>query len=221
MSYYYSNVEDAFWSGWGFAGIMSTINERNNYLLGLPELSATPPSLANVSLTNDVVSVSASSATQLDLMVTISPYSSKFVAYPMNDGGQNGDAVAGDGIYSAVLPYYSSGQVVKYYIRAQNANAMRVSPERAEYEFYMYDPNASIPEVEQASYTVYPNPGNGFVYINSSLSASLNCVVYNLSGQKLMEKQSAGSSTSLDLSAFDSGMYILKINDQIKKIVKE
>ena len=221
MSYYYSNVEDAFWAGWGFAGIMSTINERNNYLLGLPELTATPPSLANVSLTNDVVSVSASSATQLDLMVTISPYSSKFVAYPMNDGGQNGDAVAGDGIYSAVLPYYSSGQVVKYYIRAQNANAMRVSPERAEYEFYMYDPNASMPEVEQASYTVYPNPSNGFVYINSSLSASLNCVVYNLSGQKLMEKQSAGSSTSLDLSAFDSGMYILKINDQIKKIVKE
>ena len=221
MTYFYSNVEEPFWSGWGFAGIMSTIEERNNYLMGLPAITNLPPSIANVELSNGLVSVVAGNANQVELMVTTSPQNSKFVPFSMYDDGTNGDLVVGDGVYSANLPYYNSGDAVKYYIRAQNNNAMRLSPERAEYEFYIYDPNASIMEEESISYNVYPNPSKDNINITSSSSLPLNCVIYNLSGQKLMEKQSAGSSTSLDLSAFDSGMYILKINDQIKKIVKE
>ncbi len=221
MTYFHSNVEESFWAGWGFAGIMSTVNERNNYMLTLSGITSTPPALSNVSLTDNVVSAAVSNASEVDLMVTISPHSSKFVAYPMVDDGTNGDLFAGDGIYSALLPYYFSGEVVKYYIRAQNANAMRLSPERAEYEFYMYDPNASIPEIEEVSYTVYPNPSKDIVYITSSSSTSLNCTIYSLSGQKLMEKKANGSSTSINLSSFDSGMYLLKVNDQAKKILKE
>ena len=87
-------------------------------------------------------------------MVTTSPHNSMFVPFPMYDDGENGDAVANDGIFTAALPYYTSGQAVKYYIRAQNNNAMRLSPERAEYEFYIYDPNASVPEEVLSSYHV-------------------------------------------------------------------
>ena len=221
MTYFYSNVEEPFWAGWGFAGIMSTIVERNNYLMGLPAITNTPPSLSSVSLNNGIVTVIAGNTNEVELMVTTSPHNSRFVPFPMYDDGTNGDDIAGDGIFSAALPYYSTGQAVKYYIRAQNNNSMRLSPERAEYEFYIYDPNASVMDAESISYNVYPNPSKDIINITSSSNLSLNCVVYNLSGQKLMEKQSAGSSTSLDLSAFDSGMYILKINDQIKKIVKE
>ena len=221
MTYFYSNVEEPFWAGWGFAGIMSTIVERNNYLMGLPAITNTPPSLSSVSLNNGIVTVIAGNTNEVELMVTTSPHNSRFVPFPMYDDGTNGDDIAGDGIFSAALPYYSTGQAVKYYIRAQNNNSMRLSPERAEYEFYIYDPNASVMDAESISYNVYPNPSKDIINITSTSSLSLYCVVYNLSGQKLMEKQSAGSSTSLDLSAFDSGMYILKINDQIKKIVKE
>ena len=160
-------------------------------------------------------------ATQVELMVTTSPYNSKFVSYVMFDDGTNGDVFAGDGIYSANLPYYSSGDAVKYYIRAQNNNAMRLSPERAEYEFYIYDPNASITEVEEVSYKVYPNPSKDIIHITSSSGLSLNCIIYDLSGQKLLEKSSSSSSTSIDLASFKQGMYIMKINNQIKKIIKE
>ena len=139
----------------------------------------------------------------------------------MYDDGANGDLVAGDGIYSANLPYYSSGDAVKYYIRAQNNNAMRLSPERAEYEFYIYDPNASIMEKESISYNVYPNPSKGIITIASSSSHSLHCIVYNLSGQKLLEKQTASSSTTIDVSALKAGIYLLKINNKTKTIVKE
>ena len=108
----------------------------------------------------------------------------------MNDGGQNGDAVAGDGI-SILLCFLiilqdrwssitSELKMLTLCVCHQNERNMN---------FICMIPNASIPEVGQAGYTVYPNPSNDFVYITSSSGVSLNCVVYNLSGQKLMEKQ--------------------------------
>ena len=221
MTYFYSNVEEPFWSGWGFAGIMSTIAERNNYLMSLPAITSTPPSLSNVDLNNGIVTVIAGNTNEVELMVTTSPHNSKFVPFLMYDDGTNGDLVAGDGIYSAFLPYYSSGDAVKYYIRAQNNNAMRLSPERAEYEFYIYDPNAAISEEELSSYSVYPNPSKDVIHITSSSVLSLNCVIYDLSGQKLLEEESSSSTTSINLSAFKPGMYLLKINDHIEKIIKE
>ena len=98
---------------------------------------------------------------------------------------------------------------------------MRLSPERAEYEFYIYDPNAAISEIEEESFKVYPNPSKDVIHITSSSVLSLNCVIYDLSGQKLLEQESFSSSASIDLSSFKAGMYILKINNQIKKIIKE
>jgi hypothetical protein len=221
MTYFYSNVEEPFWAGWGFAGIMSTIVERNNYLMGLPAITNTPPSLSSVSLNNGIVTVIAGNTNEVELMVTTSPHNSRFVPFPMYDDGTNGDDIAGDGIFSAALPYYSTGQAVKYYIRAQNNNSMRLSPERAEYEFYIYDPNASVIEEEAISYKVYPNPSKDIINITSSSNLSLNCVVYNLSGQKLVEKQTVSSYATIDVSAFKPGIYMLKINNQIKKIIKE
>jgi hypothetical protein len=221
MSYFYSNVEEAFWAGWGFAGIMSTINERNSYLMGLPAITNMPPSLANVELNNGIVTVIAGNTNQVDLMVTTSPHNSMFVPFQMYDDGSNGDAIANDGIYTAALPYYASGQAVKYYIRAQNNNAMRLSPERAEYEFYIYDPNASVVEEELISFHVYPNPSKDILHITSPSVTQMTCVLYSLSGQRILEKDASTNSTSIDISELKAGMYILKINNQIKKIVKE
>ena len=221
MTYFYSNVEEPFWSGWGFAGIMSTIAERNNYLMSLPAITSTPPSLSNVDLNNGIVTVIAGNTNEVELMVTTSPHNSKFVPFIMYDDGSNGDAIAGDGVFSAALPYYSTGQAVKYYIRAQNSNAMRLSPERAEYEFYIYDPNAAISEEELSSYNVYPNPSKGIIHITSPSSTALTCMLYSLSGQRILEKHSSSNSTIINISELKAGMYILKINNQITKIIKE
>ena len=139
----------------------------------------------------------------------------------MFDDGTNGDQLAGDGIFSAMLPYSGSGLAVKYYIRAQNANAMRLSPERAEYEFYIYDPNVDVPEIETVSYKVYPNPTNGNIYIYAPTNGALECEIYNISGQKLMATSEYGTHASMNLSGLQKGVYILRVNGQIHKIVKE
>jgi hypothetical protein len=70
-------------------------------------------------------------------MITSSQYNSKFQSFAMNDDGVNGDLTPNDGIYSIHLPFVGNTNV-KFYIRSQNNDAMTLSPERAEYEFYEY-----------------------------------------------------------------------------------
>lgn len=138
MAQYYSNVESALWTSWGFGGIMSTIDARKQYLLTHPEIALSPPTIYGLNITNNVVTVNAISASTLELMATTSEYNSKFQSFVMLDDGTNGDAMANDGIYSVELPFQSNGLEIKFYIRAQNNDAMALLPERAEYEFYTY-----------------------------------------------------------------------------------
>ena len=44
----------------------------------------------------------------------------------MFDDGSNLDVLAGDNIYTCQLPFYNNGEVVKFYVRAQNDNAMQL-----------------------------------------------------------------------------------------------
>ena len=138
MAQYYSNVESALWTNWGFGGIMSTIDARKQYLLSHPEIALPPPTIYGLNITNNLVTVNAISASTLELMATTSEYNSKFQSFVMLDDGTNGDVMANDGIYSSALPFQSSGLNIKFYIRAQNNDALALLPERAEYEFYTY-----------------------------------------------------------------------------------
>ena len=137
MSEYYSNVESAIWTGWGFGGIMSTIDARKQYLLSHPEISLIPPTINNVMVNNNLVEANVFNSSSVDLMITSSQYNSKFQSFAMNDDGINGDLTPNDGIYSIQLPFVGNTNV-KFYIRAENNDAMILSPERAEYEFYEY-----------------------------------------------------------------------------------
>ena len=117
---------------------MSTIDARKQYLLSHPEIALPPPTLYGLNISNNLVTVNAISASTLELMATTSEYNSKFQSFIMLDDGTNGDAMANDGIYSVVLPFQSSGIDIKFYVRAQNNDAIALLPERAEYEFYTY-----------------------------------------------------------------------------------
>lgn len=147
MTDYYENVNNAIWTGWGFGGILSTINERKQFLLNHPEISLPAPSINNIMITNNLVTAEVFNANTVELMATISEYNSKFQSFVMLDNGMNGDLVANDGIYSAVLPFQSSGLEVKFYIRSENNDAIKLSPRRAEYEFYIYSPTTNLVDI--------------------------------------------------------------------------
>ncbi len=46
--------------------------------------------------------------------------STTYIAVPMNDNGSNGDAVAGDGIFSATIPGQAANQIAAFYIAASD-----------------------------------------------------------------------------------------------------
>ena len=90
-------------------------------------------------VTNNLATVNVANASSVDFMVTTSEYNSKFQSFQMLDNGTNGDVTANDGVYTFDLSLIQSGSLeLKFYIRAQNADAISLLPERAEYEFFTY-----------------------------------------------------------------------------------
>ncbi|HEY5913637.1 MAG TPA: lamin tail domain-containing protein [Verrucomicrobiae bacterium] len=53
--------------------------------------------------------------------------STSYVSVPMNDSGTNGDAVAGDGVFSATIPGQPAGTLVAFYLQASDLAAAPAS----------------------------------------------------------------------------------------------
>jgi hypothetical protein len=81
MSDYYSNVDDPLWTGWGFGGILSTINERKQFLLNHPEISLVSPTIDNIMLNDNLITAEVFNANTVELLATTSEYNSKFQSF--------------------------------------------------------------------------------------------------------------------------------------------
>tara|TARA_B100000900_G_scaffold188698_1_gene159823 strand:+ start:1261 stop:3045 length:1785 start_codon:yes stop_codon:yes gene_type:complete len=153
MNEYYNNTESAIWAAfnWGFGGVLSTVNERKQFLLNHPEISLISPQISNVYVNNGLVTAEVFNANSVEIMATTSEYNSKFNSFSMFDDGTNGDLLANDGIYTADLPYQFSGFDVKFYIRSENDDAIKLSPQRAEYEFYTYSYISNVSNIDEGN----------------------------------------------------------------------
>jgi hypothetical protein len=80
--------------------------------------------------------------------------------------------------------------------------------------FFSYDP-CSVDAVEEtttsSSVNVYPNPTNGM--LNVAGQGTMHISVMNVLGQTLQETCSEGNAT-LDLSQYESGMYLIRIETE-------
>jgi hypothetical protein len=136
------NGEDAY-------GLIPLMDGRIQYLLGLPEFQAAPPTIgsfsaspanpqpgANVTIT---VPVTAGASVQLGYRSNIKEM---FVLTPMFDDGAHGDGAAGDGVYGVNLTVGVGG--IQFYIYAENGTAGRFSLERAEMEFHQINTYADV-----------------------------------------------------------------------------
>lgn len=214
------------------AGIMRTVKERKAFLATVPQLLIPPPQILTVHQSDTApmagnpvyITSNIIGATQVDLMVTISPYNSKFVAVPMHDDGTNGDATAADGIYTAIVPFQQSGDKVKYYIRAQSANAMQLSPERAEYEFYYYDvsPATTVKYITDAlDLQLFPNPASSAVLIDFKAGLLENLQVLDAGGKLVFAVNNIQNSRyQFNCSELPVGAYWLNIETDNGLVVK-
>lgn len=222
MTQFSTNVEEDLWTGWGFGGIMSMLDARTEYMSGLQTMVMPTPDLSNMNLTNGILTVDVGLASEVEVMATISPYNSKFQSFTMFDDGTNGDLVANDNTYTSGLPYVVSGDVVKFYIRAQNSSNMTLLPQRAEYEFFIFDPYAELdsPNIDEA-FMVYPNPANSVINVRGTQAQKLSCNIYTMMGKEVLKQDYWSTSASIQIAHLPAGAYVLKVNNQSFKVLKQ
>ena len=167
-------------------GITQLMEARVNYLNNHPLFQFTSPVIANITHTPGTISTNSevwlnaevSSATIVKLVFRFLQ-TNKFEKIEMYDDGNHNDGVAGDGVYGVLISVGLTD--VQYYIYAENNDAVKFSPERAEYEFYTIRVTGDlvINEFIADNETVVPDPEGEYddwieFYNNSSNTISLN-----------------------------------------------
>ena len=223
-----------------YKAFIPTVNERLEYLNNHPELMLIPPTLINTSRNIEVpeegqnvwVTAEVANATQVDLMVTKhEEYASYFEPIEMKDDGQSNDGAAGDGLYGAMIPYQSLDDKIKYYVRAQNDDAMILEPRRAEYEFFDFtietiSGNAELTDNTDINtwFSIYPNPATDVIHIAGDLGKVHSIHIHDASG-RLVYQSISPSSKSISIAEWSRGLYALSFftgeGVVLKKLVVE
>ncbi len=133
-------------------GITNLMDGRNDYLLGLSDFTQTDPTISNITtstptpIINETISITANVT---DANAVFFGYRTElgapFTKIEMFDDGANNDGTAGDGVYGTNLTINNA--FVQYYIYAENDNAGKFSPQRAQYEYYNLTATTTNPTV--------------------------------------------------------------------------
>lgn len=86
--------------------------------------------------------------------------------------------------------------------------------------FYISEYNTTtISQEVQNEISIFPNPfQNGFTIKNAEVSAKYE--IYNLNGQQLIEGTISSTNEFVKFASVDAGVYLLKIGNEVKRIVK-
>jgi len=79
----------------------------------------------------------------------------------------------------------------------------------------------SSPDLPQPVLKVYPNPASTFTKFEfqKNYDKGLTLQVINFIGKQVYEAKNISSTTTLDLSSFNRGVYIYQLKDQSGKVV--
>jgi len=215
MNDYSNNVDNAIFTWWGFGGIISTVNERKTYLLSHSEIGLVPPTISLVQEASNgtIITAVADNVSTVELMATVNNHASKFQAFTMYDDGTNGDITSGDGVFSVNRPFSTSNEVLKYYVRAQNNDAMKLSPERAEYQYYYSDPLVGINELALSTINIIPNPmiDQAQLFWDNPTKQEVNIEILDVTGKLLKRFVNYENVMTLKRGNLTSGVYVVSV----------
>jgi hypothetical protein len=142
----------------------------------------------------------------------------------MYDDGQHMDGAANDNIYGAKISFQSQGDIVKYYVKARNATAMALEPQRAEYEFLSYGVGTTgIAGEIFPSFSLFPNPASTKIHLDAGEGRYFDTAVeiLSLQGKRVFQSKPRGISRywNLDLPVLPPGVYLLTMEGKLPQRV--
>jgi hypothetical protein len=73
---------------------------------------------------------------------------------------------------------------------------------------------------KETSFSIYPNPTHGKVFVSNIPDGSSFIEVYNLTGQNLARvKLNETGSTEVDLSGYNENMLFVRLGSQVRKVI--
>lgn len=144
-----SNIDNQISGMAGAFGITEILNGRLTYLNSQADWNLTSPTITPSTISPAVVPPNSSVTFTADITNATYAYfgyrsyvGAVFQKMQMFDDGAHGDGAASDGIYGVTI--FVGGADIQYYFYAENANAAKFSPVRAEHEFYTLTVNSDV-----------------------------------------------------------------------------
>ena len=196
--------------GGGFIGLTELFDERKTYLESTTEFSSLAPTIDNINYDESVpanaqLMVSAQILNSTDVILGYRLFAGdRFLKVEMYDDGTNGDATAGDNIFTSIVSVEATD--IQFYIYAENNDAGIFSPVRAEHEFYTVSTSTDIVlnEIQARNDFTQPDQDGEFddwieLYNNSNSSVDLSAYYLSDKGSNLTRwKFPAGTTIAAD-----------------------
>jgi len=120
--------------------------------------------------------------------------------------------------YNSRLGVYNQGGTMRCFTNnrlgfVQLDNSQFFSP--FEFDCDRLTSTSNIEDIPQSRLRLYPNPVHDVLYIESE--SQEEGMLYNQQGQQVMAYRNTGV---MDMSTLESGIYFLKIGEQVRKVVK-
>jgi hypothetical protein len=154
-----------------------------------------------------------------------------------NGAGHHLTDANGDGIYTVTIPALATFQKIEYKYRINGSWDTSEFPSGGPNRVYrtsfynvvndIYNNGISMGlnlNALNSSMQVYPNPTDGMVTLSveNSQVTDLNILITNIQGQVVYQKLAPSTLNyheNIDLSQFAKGMYFLKVNNQVVKVM--
>lgn len=104
---------------------------------------------------------------------------------------------------------YGANDAVNYYVSWQFAPLVRAN----------FDQTLSVKNNEENGVFVYPNPTSGVINVTNASGLNNVISVIDVTGKELLSK-TVSTGTTLDLSSFGTGIYLVKVSNEKGQIVE-
>jgi len=85
---------------------------------------------------------------------------------------------------------------------------------------WLGNPNVAVKAINEDQIKVYPNPASDRLYIKTGDISKINVVLYNVLGKEIKNTTYNGGNIEVDLNSLQQGMYIYRISDSGKNMIK-